>query len=100
MKYLKLFEMYDGENHEKDYMNRSSIERKKEIEEVSEYLKDIFSEVSDDFSIKCQDSSKYLRSSDIKITINLLKKSPEFKKSDGSDDWSKFKQSTFNQKVI
>lgn len=100
MKYLKLFEMFGdemfGEMSRKRFHDKVRKQRDKEVTEVSEYLKDIFSEISDDFHIKYHDSSKYLRfEKNISLTINLIKKSPEFKKPDGTDDWSRFKQSTF-----
>jgi hypothetical protein len=90
-------EMSRKRSHDKDWIkNKVRKQLDKETSEVSEYLKDIFSEICDDFHIKCHDSSKYLRfEENISLTINLIKKSPEFKKPDGTDDWSKFKQSTF-----
>ena len=106
MRYLKLFEMFD--DFEDSYHkcrrtgewirhNKSKEkEKEKETSEISQYLKDIFSEICDDFHIKCYDSSKYLRFEEkISLNINLIKKSPEFKKPDGTDDWSRFKQSSF-----
>jgi hypothetical protein len=89
MRYLKVFEMFD------DFKKRHhQSTNDKEIGKVSDYLKDIFSEISDDFHIKFYNTDiRNWRSSS--IGINIFKKSPEFKKPDGTDDWSKFKQATF-----
>lgn len=89
-------EMSRKRSHKDWIKNKMRKQLDKEVTEVSEYLKDIFSEISDDFYINCHDSSKYLRFEEsISLTINLIKKSPEFKKPDGTDDWSRFKQATF-----
>jgi len=89
MRYLKLFEMFD--DFKKSHHQSTND---KEFKEVSDYLKDIFSEISDDFNIKSYNTNTHNWKSS-SIGINIFKESPEFKKSDGTDDWSKFKQATF-----
>jgi hypothetical protein len=86
MRYLKLFEMFD--DFKKSHHQSTND---KEFKEVSDYLKDIFSELSDDFHIKFPFRNWRYSS----IGINIFKKSPEFKNPDGTDDWLKFKQATF-----
>lgn len=81
--------MYDDYEKNKMIPRENSKYNEEELKEISEYLKDIFSDLSEDFHIKLHNSYRYT------IGVNLIKKSPEFKKTDGSDDWSKFKQSTF-----
>ena len=88
MKYLKKFESYESS----------------EIEEIIEYLKDIYSEINEDFDVKIIPQN--IQAKDFRfIDITILKKSPIPYKIDAEtgeeiDDWVNYKPSTFKLSEI
>lgn len=88
MKYLKKFESYESS----------------EIEEIIEYLKDIYSEINEDFDVKIIPQN--IQAKDFRfIDITILKKSSISYKIDAEtgeeiDDWVNYKPSTFKLSEI
>ena len=88
MKYLKKFESYESS----------------EIEEIIEYLKDIYSEINEDFDVKIIPQN--IQAKDFRfIDITILKKSSIPYKIDAEtgeeiDDWVNYKPSTFKLSEI
>jgi len=88
MRYLKKFESYEPS----------------EIEEIIEYLKDIYSEINEDFDVKIIPQN--IQAKDFRfIDITILKKSSIPYKIDAEtgeeiDDWVNYKPSTFKLSEI